>query len=357
MRTPAARWWAPAVTPAAIGLIALGSTSVALAGIDLTTSLRDAEPAAAPIETELTPVTPADDGADTPAPVDDAAPTEEVVDDDAVDVATPTPSITVPDVDTGEVADAATDVVEDVAETVTDVTDAVDLPGVGLGGARSSNNAGGAQRADIDGGNGNGNGNAGGNDNGNGGGKPDEPPGQVGRDEPVAPPAEQPDAGDDQHPSGRDRSVEPGGSGAQGGAQSDPDDDGRGPAFRRAPSRSSSTREVIVIRETDPIEARASPRNPRVEMENRSSEWTSLEVAWRVTASSSSADEIPDPSSATSINFFPASSMLIVIERAPASREFSRSSFTTDAGRSMTSPAAICEATSEESSRMGMTGL
>jgi hypothetical protein len=37
------------------------------------------------------------------------------------------------------------------------------------------------------------------------------------------------DDGDNQHPSGRDRSVEPGGSGNQGNAQSDPDDDGRGP--------------------------------------------------------------------------------------------------------------------------------
>ncbi|MCO8126208.1 LPXTG cell wall anchor domain-containing protein [Acidimicrobiia bacterium EGI L10123] len=37
------------------------------------------------------------------------------------------------------------------------------------------------------------------------------------------------DDGDNAHPSGKDRSVEPGGSGTQGNAQSDPDDDGRGP--------------------------------------------------------------------------------------------------------------------------------
>lgn len=37
------------------------------------------------------------------------------------------------------------------------------------------------------------------------------------------------DSGDDQHPSGRDRSVEPGGSGNQGNTSADPDDDGRGP--------------------------------------------------------------------------------------------------------------------------------
>ena len=37
------------------------------------------------------------------------------------------------------------------------------------------------------------------------------------------------DDGDNAHPSGRDRSVENGGSGNQGRAESDPDDDGRGP--------------------------------------------------------------------------------------------------------------------------------
>ena len=37
------------------------------------------------------------------------------------------------------------------------------------------------------------------------------------------------DEGDNLHPSGKDRSCEPGGSGDQGNAQSDPDDDGRGP--------------------------------------------------------------------------------------------------------------------------------
>ena len=37
------------------------------------------------------------------------------------------------------------------------------------------------------------------------------------------------DDGDNAHPSGKDRSVEPGGSGTQGNSPSDPDDDGRGP--------------------------------------------------------------------------------------------------------------------------------
>ena len=38
-----------------------------------------------------------------------------------------------------------------------------------------------------------------------------------------------PDEGDNAHPSGKDRSVENGGSGNQGSSESDPDDDGRGP--------------------------------------------------------------------------------------------------------------------------------
>jgi hypothetical protein len=39
---------------------------------------------------------------------------------------------------------------------------------------------------------------------------------------------------------------------------------------------------------------------------------------------------------------------------APASSEFSVNSLTTEAGLSTTSPAAICEAISEDKSRMGM---
>jgi hypothetical protein len=38
-----------------------------------------------------------------------------------------------------------------------------------------------------------------------------------------------PDEGDNAHPSGKDKSVENGGSGNQGNSESDPDDDGRGP--------------------------------------------------------------------------------------------------------------------------------
>ena len=40
---------------------------------------------------------------------------------------------------------------------------------------------------------------------------------------------DEPDEGDNEHPSGKDRSIEPGKSGTQGNSGSDPDDDGRGP--------------------------------------------------------------------------------------------------------------------------------
>ena len=55
------------------------------------------------------------------------------------------------------------------------------------------------------------------------------------------------------------------------------------------------------MRETDPMEASASPRNPSVEMWNKSSEFASLEVACLETASSNSPAGMPPPSSATSM--------------------------------------------------------
>src|SRR5271154_6991848 len=50
---------------------------------------------------------------------------------------------------------------------------------------------------------------------------------------------------------------------------------------------------------------------------------------------------MPQPSSITRIRRLPPDSVSIRIERAPASSAFSSSSFTTEAGRSTTSPAAI----------------
>jgi len=55
-----------------------------------------------------------------------------------------------------------------------------------------------------------------------------------------------------------------------------------------------------------------------------------------------SSGSIPDPSSLTSIFLFPPDTRFTYICLAPASIEFSISSFTTDAGLSTTSPAAIC---------------
>src|SRR5262245_16288526 len=54
---------------------------------------------------------------------------------------------------------------------------------------------------------------------------------------------------------------------------------------------------------------------------------------------------MPWPSSLTRISRTPPSSSSTVMRPAPASRAFSTSSFTTDDGRSMTSPAAILAAT------------
>src|SRR6266850_3272424 len=57
---------------------------------------------------------------------------------------------------------------------------------------------------------------------------------------------------------------------------------------------------------------------------------------------------IPHPLSVIWISLFPPASTLILIRDAPASSEFSSNSFTTDAGRSTTSPAAILLATTSE---------
>ena len=114
----------------------------------------------------------------------------------------------------------------------------------------------------------------------------------------------------------------------------------------RCPVSLSAVRVVMVMRETEPAAASASPRKPRVRMWNRSSAVRSLEVACRLTAVSNSSAGIPQPSSMISISFFPACSMWMTIFFAPASMAFSISSLTTEAGRSITSPAAIWLATS-----------
>ena len=96
---------------------------------------------------------------------------------------------------------------------------------------------------------------------------------------------------------------------------------------------------------TAAIEARASPRNPMVCKEKRSSAWRIFDVAWRSKASRASVSDIPFPSSITCIDVFPASTTSTSMRFAPASTAFSTSSLITEAGRWITSPAAIWFAT------------
>ena len=91
---------------------------------------------------------------------------------------------------------------------------------------------------------------------------------------------------------------------------------------------------------------KASPRKPKVRMERRSSNSTSLEVAKRVAANCRSGGDMPHPSSVTVSIRSPPPCNCTSIVVGPASRLFSMSSFTTDAGLCTTSPAAIRSTTS-----------
>ena len=100
----------------------------------------------------------------------------------------------------------------------------------------------------------------------------------------------------------------------------------------------------MVISSTCPTAAileSASPRKPREDTVNRSSTDWILLVEWRKKASGISSFSIPQPLSVTRINEIPPSRISTVTAVAFASMAFSKSSFTTDAGRSITSPAAI----------------
>ena len=92
---------------------------------------------------------------------------------------------------------------------------------------------------------------------------------------------------------------------------------------------------------TSAIEASASPRNPSVPMRNRSSASASLLVAWLARASGNSSVGMPPPLSTTRTISNPPCRTETSIRVAPASMAFSINSFTTLAGRSITSPAAI----------------
>src|SRR5215472_3490255 len=120
----------------------------------------------------------------------------------------------------------------------------------------------------------------------------------------------------------------------------------------RVPSASASSRVSSSSRDTAAMDGRASPRKPRVAIDSKSSAVLSLLVACRSKASSASSCVIPWPSSVTRIMRLPPCSTSIRTVFAPASRAFSSSSFTTDAGRSTTSPAAILFATASASMRI-----
>src|SRR4029078_7890588 len=99
-------------------------------------------------------------------------------------------------------------------------------------------------------------------------------------------------------------------------------------------------RVVIVRRAAAPIDGRASPRKPSVRIDNRSSSF-SFDVACRSIESARSERGMLSPSSLTRISRRPPPSVSTSMRPAPASSAFSTSSFTTLAGRSTTSPAAM----------------
>jgi len=107
------------------------------------------------------------------------------------------------------------------------------------------------------------------------------------------------------------------------------------------PVSAPGTRDVIVTSATEAIDASASPRKPSDSTASRSSRLAILLVACRVSASASSSRGMPLPLSATTMRRMPPPSRRTSMSLAPASRLFSTSSLTTDAGRSITSPAAI----------------
>ena len=109
----------------------------------------------------------------------------------------------------------------------------------------------------------------------------------------------------------------------------------------RVPAASSFVWVINSTRATDAIDAKASPRKPRVPIAFKSSARLIFEVACRSNASTASSRVIPSPSSVIFNKRRPPDSTSITMRKAPASIAFSTSSLATDAGRSTTSPAAI----------------
>ena len=98
---------------------------------------------------------------------------------------------------------------------------------------------------------------------------------------------------------------------------------------------------VRLRRETLAMAARASPRKPMVATRSRSSSVVIFDVAWRVSARPSCPCSMPQPLSLMRIRRMPPSSRSMRMRVLPASMAFSRSSLSTEEGRSTTSPAAI----------------
>ena len=107
------------------------------------------------------------------------------------------------------------------------------------------------------------------------------------------------------------------------------------------PNSLSANRVFISSCETAAIEARASPRKPMVRSLNKSSAERIFEVACLSKLMRASVSDMPMPLSITWIKLLPASFTINRIFVAPESIEFSINSFTAEAGRCTTSPAAI----------------
>ena len=108
-----------------------------------------------------------------------------------------------------------------------------------------------------------------------------------------------------------------------------------------APLAAPCGRLTISVLETAAIDASASPLKPKVEMLSRSDAVASFDVAWGKNAFFKLSASMPQPLSVTTILRMPPSSIATVMRSAPESIAFSNSSLTTDAGRSITSPAEI----------------
>src|SRR4029079_12345773 len=118
------------------------------------------------------------------------------------------------------------------------------------------------------------------------------------------------------------------------------------------PATASPSRVVRRNRDTLAILGNASPRNPNGATACRSAADRILLVACRSRDSSASSRSILQPSSITRTSEIPPHRITVSILRAPASMLFSINSFTSDAGRSTTSPAATWLATVSDNNRI-----